>query len=363
MNTLRTSPITPAESRRRRRRLAAAGIVLSLLAAAAAAGTSVFAADGSTITTSPISVDLSAAPGSTATTNLQVENNASQPIGISVKLRLFKAAGENGQAQILPAPPGDASVSWVHFSRTAFTAEPGVWNNVTMTVDLPKTAAFGYYYAVLFVPNVDVNSPGPATNTVKGANAVLVLLNAHVPNENNRLDVENYRVDKASHQYLPVNFSVTVRNRGNIFTVPKGDIYISRTPNGPALDTLDLNSGAGNVLPGSSRVFQAQWSDGFPVYQLKRVNGQIVSDKQGKPVQQLSWDINKVGKFRYGKYYAHLVLVYNDGSRDIPIDGEVSFWVIPWLLLAVLVLVLGLVLIGLWTIAKHVIKRLRTVRK
>lgn len=318
---------------------------------------------GSTITTSPVSVDLLAAPGSSTSTVLQLQNNGPQAISISVKLEEFKAVGKSGQAQIYVPPPGDPSVQWVHFSRNSFTAEPGVWNPITMTIALPKTAAYGYYYAVLFVPNTITNALSSDATKVKGANAVLVLLNAHTPNESNRLSVRSYTADKSSYQYLPASFSVDVHNSGNIFTAPRGDIYISRTKGGKVIDTIDVNSGQGNVLPGTDRIFQVQWANGFPVYQLKRLNGQIVSDKKGKPIQQLKWDIAKVPEFRYGKYYARLVLVYNNGSRDVPINGEVSFWVIPWLLLLGLLLFSILVLLGLWTIVKNIIKRLEVLKR
>ncbi|QQR78613.1 MAG: hypothetical protein IPJ68_06110 [Candidatus Moraniibacteriota bacterium] len=29
-----------------------------------------------------------------------------------------------------------------------------------------------------------------------------------------------------------------------------------------------------------------------------------------------------------------MLLVYDDGTRDIPIEGVVSFWVMPWRLIA-----------------------------
>lgn len=317
---------------------------------------------GSTITTTPISVDLVAKPGSTTSTVLQVQNNAPQAVSISVKLEEFKANGNNGQAQIYAPPPGDIASQWVHFSQSSFIAQPGAWNQVTMSIALPKTAAYGYYYAVLFVPNTITNTLGSVTNKIKGANAVLVLLNARAPNENNALNVQSYTADKSSYQYLPVNFSVKVHNNGNIYTVPSGDIYISRTKNGKTIDTIDINKGGGNVLPATNRVLQAEWSNGFPAYQLKRINGQIVSDSKGNPVRQLKWDITKISEFRYGKYYARLVLVYNDGSRDIPINGEVSFWVIPWLMLIVLSVVSILLLLGLWTIVRSSIKRLKRLR-
>jgi hypothetical protein len=338
-------------------------ISISLLIAHVA-GTSVFAASGgSTITTSPVAVDVSATPGSTSSTNLQVQNNAPTPIGISVKLKEFKAVGESGQAQIVTPPPGDSSASWVHFSQTSFIAQPGIWNNVVMKVSLPKTAAFGYYYAVLFSPQAIVNGVVGNSDTVKGSNAILVLLDAHVANENNTLAVQSFTVDKSSYQYLPVNFGVTVHNAGNIFTVPEGDIYISRTEDGPTINTLDINAGQGNVLPGTNRIFPASWDNGFPSYRPKRVDGQIISNKQGKPIEQLTWNFSNITKFRFGKYYAHLVLVYNNGIRDVPINGEVSFWVVPWMLVVGIVVFSLLILVGLWTLVRSILRRLKTIRK
>ncbi|MBA3757574.1 hypothetical protein H0X09_01800, partial [Candidatus Saccharibacteria bacterium] len=43
-----------------------------------------------------------------------------------------------------------------------------------------------------------------------------------------------------------------------------------------------------------------------------------------------------VQKLRFGHYTADLVLVYNDGQRDVPVTASVSFWVVPWRLLGVI---------------------------
>jgi hypothetical protein len=40
-----------------------------------------------------------------------------------------------------------------------------------------------------------------------------------------------------------------------------------------------------------------------------------------------------VPKLRWGKYTANLLLVYDDGTKDVPIEGTLSFWVIPWRLI------------------------------
>src|SRR5579862_8573491 len=107
---------------------------------------------GSILTTTPVAVDLAAKPGTQTSTNLQVQNNSNKSVKILVKLEEFKASGDNGQAQIYVPPASDPSTSWVSFSRTSFTADPNVWNSVTMTVNLPSSAGYGYYYAVLFEP-------------------------------------------------------------------------------------------------------------------------------------------------------------------------------------------------------------------
>jgi len=312
--------------------------------------------NGSIITTSPISVDLTAKPGSAATTTLQVENNSSKPITLSVHLEMFKAYGSNGQARIYKPPLYIPSLSWVHFSKTTFVALPNIWNSIKMAINLPKTAALGYYYAVLFVPNNKLHDRG--NTTIKGANAILVLLDAQTSYSNDSLMVKSFQSNKKVYQYLPASFSVDVENTGNIYTIPQGDIYISRTLNGPTINTLPFNSAQGNILPKSNRVFQVIWQNGSPLYVFKRFHNQILSNKNGLPETELSWNFHNFSDFRIGKYYARLVLVYNNGIRDVPVQSVVSFWVLPWeLILAFLVIIIIFVL-GVWTLFKPFIKKI-----
>jgi hypothetical protein len=41
------------------------------------------------------------------------------------------------------------------------------------------------------------------------------------------------------------------------------------------------------------------------------------------------------------------VLVYSDGERDVPVTMSKTFWVIPWRLIAGVVLLLALVVVGI----------------
>jgi hypothetical protein len=310
---------------------------------------------GSIITTSPISLDLTAKPGSSVSTMLQVENDSSRPMTLTVKLEEFRASGSDGQAQIYSPPKNTPSLSWVHFSKTKLTAQPNLWNSIKMSINLPKSAALGYYYAVLFVPNSGFTTKSNAN--IKGANAVLILLDAQTPSANDSLVIKDFESKKTIYQYLPASFSINVANQGNIYTAPQGDIYISRTINGPTIDTIPINSSQGNVLPKSNRIFNVSWSNGFPVYQYKRYHNQILTNKNGSPITELSWNFHNSSEFRIGKYYARLVLVYNNGIRDIPVESAVAFWVLPWELIIAFVVIIFIFLLGIWTLFRNFFKK------
>lgn len=345
------------------RRTILTGALVLLGSSAVPSGALAASVSGIGLTTAPVSQDLVVPPGTSATTTLQVQNNGAQAENISVQLEQFTADGDSGQAQIVEPTPGDPSPGWVQFSPSSFTAQPGVWNKVTMTINLPKDASLGYYYAVLFVPTNTVNAGGSNLTKFKGANAIFILVDTKSANEKRQLTLESLTADKTVTDFLPVTFSVKVKNTGNIFVVPRGIVNISRSANDTVIDSLDINSAAGNVLPGTTRTFTVAWKDGFPFYQPKRINGQIVTDSQGKPELELTWNFNQATKLRYGDYYARLALVYSNGIRDIETTSALSFWVIPWLLIGGGLVVLLLMAAGLWSMFRKAFGAIRGIRR
>jgi hypothetical protein len=338
--------------------LAVSVVLLSVLMPrpAAAAGTAI------SLTTSPVSMSLTIQPGTSVTKKLQLMNNSVQPVKINMELDTFGPSGTSGQAIIKPPSPADPSVDWVTFSPSTFIAQPSVWTAVSMTISLPKTAALGYYYAVVFKPDVRVAEQKHA-NIIKASNGVFVLVDTGSGNENRQVSISGFSADRHVYEYLPATFTVSVRNGGNIYMAPFGNIYISRSSDMThTIAAMTVNGAGGNVLPHSDRNFQMSWSDSFPVYGNKTLDGQAITDKQGKPVKQLSWDFSKANKFRFGKYYAKLTLVYNNGKQVIPVTSEISFWVIPWKLILGAVAVVALLLVGMWSIGRTTVWGVRRIR-
>ncbi len=312
------------------------------------------------LTTSPLPISLVAKPGETIKSELRIRNSGTQNETLKVGLMKFSAYGDEGKPELKDREPGDDYFDWVHFSETQFTAIPGEWHSVIMTIKIPKTAALGYYYAVTFSRANPGTASGPRQQTVRGGTATLVLLEALSPNAKRQLKLVGFQVEKRTYEFLPARFAARLQNTGNIHTAPSGTIFISRGSKQVA--TVGINTTKGNILPKSNRNFAAEWNDGFPVYKAKESGGNIVL-KNGKPDYGLTWDLAKLTHLRFGRYTAHLVMVYDNGKQDVPLEASVSFWVVPWRIIIGGLVVAIFVTIGLWSTVKKIIARLRRHKK
>jgi len=313
---------------------------------------------GVNLTTSPLPVALSAKPGQTVSTDLRIKNNDPTPVLLQIKLLKFSANNDQGQPRLADRAAGDDYFDWVTFSQNVFTAQPNVWQTITMTVKVPPTAGLGYYYAVAFQK---AQPPGTTDRgaSIAGGAAILVLLDVKSPNAKRQLSISSFVSKKRIYEFLPADFTVTLHNDGNIFIPPNGSIYISKGDK--TIGVLDVNPGHGNILPDSNRIFTVPYNDGFPVYKVKIANGAVVTDKKGNNQYSLTWDTQNAAKLRFGKYTARLLVVYDDGERDVPVEATLSFWVIPWRLLGILLVILVIVGFGLFSIGRKFWRLIRKV--
>lgn len=325
------------------------GAGLSLLVAYPA-----FAQEGPfSLVTSPLPILVSTKPGQPVSTELRVRNAGTETERLRADLFKF-SVNDQSEVKLEEKQPGDDFMNWVSFAPVVFNAAPNEWRTIKMTINVPSSASFGYYYAVGF-SRADAPTPQPGGAALEGQVITFVLLDVVVPGAKRELQVSGFSSDRSVYEFLPTILSVKVKNSGNVHLSPTGSIFIKRGQKTVA--TLSINPNQGNVLPNSTRTFKAEWSEGFPVYVPKTQDGKPFNNPDGTTAKQLKWDFSKVPDLRVGKYTAKLVLVYDNGQRDVPIEGTLSFWVIPWRLLFGLLLIVGLAGLGLWSITRNFWRR------
>lgn len=305
---------------------------------------------GLRVSTSPLPINLTTSPGKTVTTDLRIRNSGSKTEEFQVGLLKFNADSTTGSPTLKEREAGDDYFEWVSFNPNKLTLDPNEWGTIKMTITVPTSAAFGYYYAVTFGRSNEL--PDEGSTALLGAAATLVLLEVDVPGAKREVEIEQFATTKSWYEFLPVEFLVRLRNTGNVHVAPFGSVFIEQ--NGEQVASLPFNQGKGNILPDSPRNYSVEWRNGFPVYTPVETNGQ--STKEAR--QQLSWDFTKANQLRFGKYTANLVIAYDNGERDVPLQQSVEFWVIPWRMLAggaVVILFFG---IGVFMFGRSVWRRM-----
>ena len=313
------------------------------------------------LTTSPLPISLITEPGKTIQTPLRIKNDGTATETLKVSLMKFKAYGAEGAPLLLDREEGDDFFNWVRFSEETFLVRPNEWKTLTATFTVPDTAAFGYYYALVFSRADENVAVKAGETTLTGGTAVLVLLEAKVPNAKREVTVTSFEVSRKWYEFLPATFTVNLKNTGNVHIAPTGNLFIGREGE-KEIASIKVNQDKGNVLPDSGRTFTFKWDDGFLRYIDQVEDGKTILDDKGNPKQVLDWNWKDASKLRFGKYQAKLLLVYDDGKRDIPLEGVVSFWVMPWRVILALV-INAIIIVGFFYLLFYVIRQQRRMKR
>lgn len=303
------------------------------------------------ITISPISLNLNVKPGEVRQAEIKVLNNGSQPEEIYLELKTFKAQGKKGQAALLDVTGNEEFLKWLTFDQSTYIVQPGEWKSITATFAPPANADLSYYYSILFQRRYRIKSD---QTTLEAVPAMLTLTTVDTPNARRELELTDFQATPKIAEFLPETFTVSVRNNGNVHSAPTGNIFIHGQGK-KDLSVLSFNPEGGQILPNSDREFTVKWRDGFPSFKDADEGADVSTTTQGSQFLGLSWNFGKAHMFRFGKYTANLIMVYDDGQRDVPVEAQVSFWVIPWRILISAGLIGLFVVFGVATLVRSVI--------
>jgi hypothetical protein len=300
------------------------------------------------VTVTPVFFDLSVNPGGSIDERVRIKNNTNSPISVSVEVNKL-TGDETGELTITENDDTD-TLDWFSFEETTYDLPPLEWTNIPFTITVPEDAAYGYYFTINF-KQAGVEETGETGATITGAAAVPVLLNVRKDGAIAEARLVDFSAENYINEYLPVEFNVKIENTGNVHIRPQGNIFISG--NGQDnISTIDVNEGNGAIIPNTTRSFISYWTNGFIVRETTTVDGEEVTKIK------INW--NQLTDFRFGKYTANLMMVYDNGERDMPIEESIAFWVIPYkVIIGGIILIIVVLLVARWMLRRYINKEVR----
>jgi len=279
------------------------------------------------IKVSPATIDLVVGRGQTTEEVISIENQGDSVARIRVYAMDFSIDKESNFAFSEPGHESYSCARWLTPDEAEFDLNPGETKEVKVTISVPSEVEPGGHYAALFFETTPVEAPPGVSVTIAGRIPSLFYLT--IPGIT---EAEVFSDAEIVSLLLPgwvekgpVETGVVVRNTGNIHLTIAAKAYFSGF-RGENIGELDL--GQVVVLPHSERIMKGSWEK-TPL--LSKVKASVVIgyfDQQGE-------------------------LVNKTQTAD--------FWIIPWKLVVIIVVALGLLIVLIWRLRRRY--RLRIERK
>jgi len=313
-----------------------AGFVFMLIASCMLAG------QAKALSVSPAVIDYSLDPGAIQQGKITIYNDSDKAYTYVVSTQRFKAGGEGGEPDII-AENADNVVNdlkdWIKFDGTQSVAlQPGQSQEFTYNIQIPQNAEPGGHYAVAFFTHGSDIS-GQSGVGLSAKLGVLFLVNVS-GNTKEEATLESFTIKNAFISHLPAEMSIRIKNTGTVHFRPKGNVTI-KNMFGMESAKIPANMNKNAVLPDSIRRFDTWW--------VKDVNA--VKDEGF-----ISGLVNEWKNFGFGRYTATAYVTY--GAKDTQFAPmSLTFWVIPWRLMLVVLAALIVLFLLIMLYNKIIINR------
>jgi hypothetical protein len=282
---------------------------------------------GQALEISPPVLNLTADPGETVKARVLIRNIAKTDLVVTGEANDFVAEGESGTPKVL-LEPGETSP----YSMKEWIAAPAKLNlvpkeikSMDITINVPNDASPGGHYSVIRFTGTPPNLEGQGVSLSASLGSLIFMRVSGDITEN--MSIEQFDISKNSKagtffESPPLTFTERIKNSGNIHEQPGGAVTITNMFNKPVA-TFSYNPDSRRILPGSTRKFE-----------------QTVDNKE------------LGGKRLFGKYTAKLTVTYGDKNSKTT-TSTVTFWIIPWKIIAIII---GVLIAGFFLL-RYAIKR------
>lgn len=268
----------------------------------------------------PPVVNVPVDPGKNIEVKLSLRNVSNTPVLVTGEINDFVAQGEDGTPKLL-LQEGESSPyslkNWID-PLPKLTLKSKEMKDFPVSVRVPANASPGGYYAVVRFTATAPTLDGTGVSLSASLGALILLRVNGQATEG--MSVESFQTTRNSKptslfESAPIDFTLRLKNTGNVHEQPTGQAIVSDMF-GNTIGAVNYNFDQKNVLPGSIRKFE------------EPLNSEVIGNR-----------------ILFGYYTAKLKMTYGADKREV--TSTISFWVIPWKMILVLVTVLigGFILI------------------
>lgn len=296
--------------------------------------------NGQALEIAPPVIYLSANPGQNIKTQIFLRNISKGNLIVSGQANDFVAAGEDGTPKLLvnnDQPDPYSLKAWVA-PPTNLLLVPKEIKTMAITINIPANASPGGHYGVIRFTATPPELQGTGVSLSASLGALILLtVNGNIKEQ---LSVKEFSVNHngktaSLFQSGPLNFLERFSNTGNIHEQPTGQVVITDMF-GRKFAAVNVNSPPKSILPQSIRRFE------------EPLDSTVIGNKK-----------------MFGRYHANLKVTY--GTNKQQLASTITFWVIPYKLVAIVIIVLiaafFLIRFGLRRYNRYILNRANKGRK
>jgi hypothetical protein len=322
-------------------------LTVALTALALISGSKAYAANegvGQALEIAPPVVTLTANPGDTLSSQIQLRDVSTSALTVSSAINDFSAQGETGDPKI---DVDNTEVSpysiktWVKaFPQLNMKSQE--LQKLPLIISVPKNAAPGGYWGVV---RFTASPPGLDGQGVSLSASLGTLVFVRVNGDaKESMSIEQFYASEPGKdtpatlfESTPLDFVLRIKNAGTVHEQPVSQVKV-KDMFGKDVGAVNINLETKNVLPGSIRKFSAPLNEG-----------------------------TLGNRMLFGKYTAEITSTYGSGTNKHTVTQKLDFWVIPYRL--IVVIVAGLILLFFIVRAvirnynRRITRRVRTSRR
>lgn len=268
-----------------------------------------------TITIVPPTVEKTLNPGGKAEGVMKVINDSTEPISFTASVNDFVVDDTLGTPNLLPPNTLSKKFSastWIGITPATFTILPHQKQDLNYFIQIPADARpGGHYAAAIYTPIVgdDIQGTGAKVETKLGT-----LFYISVNGQITESSLISRFFTNAFQEYGPVAISTQVKNLGDLHIKPSGFIKVTDMF-GRSIQSQNLSEH--NIFPGAARDYENTFGQ----------------------------------KLMIGRFKASLLASYGRDSNR-PLIASVYFWVFPWKLASLAMLIIVAIILGVMFLKK-----------